>query len=344
MQTILCKKEDCVGCSVCLQSCKHNAISMENSDDGFLYPVINYDKCVNCGACSRSCPIISLSPPYKYNHKSPCYSAYHKDTSVRMGSSSGGVFYTLAMNVIKKGGCVYGAGWHDNMSLKHQKVEDEKNLKKLMRSKYVQSDTREVYQDIKKELKSGREILFSGTPCQVAALKSFLGDKEYQQLLTVDVICQGVPSPVIFRKYLDAQEKSYGSKVVDVIFRTKENGWRCGLLLLLLLLEDGRKIKLRYKYNDYYHAFLRNYFLRESCYRCQFKQDKKGCFSDVTLADFWRIGTVIPFKCKTYEKGISAVLINTEKGEKSFNEIKEHLVWEQRTFREFSTNGGLSVA
>ena len=344
MQAILCERKDCIGCFACLQSCKQKAISIENSDDGFLYPVINHAKCVNCGVCSRSCPIISLNPPYKYNHESPCYSAYHKEVGVRMKSSSGGLFYTLATNVIEKGGCVYGAGWMDDMVLRHQKAEDKDSLMKLMRSKYVQSDTSEVYQDVREELKSGREILFSGTPCQVAALKSFLGNKEYPQLLTVDVICQGVPSPVIFRKYLDAQEEKYGSKVVDVVFRTKEKGWRCGLLLLLLLLADGREIELKYKKNDYYHAFLKNYFLRESCYSCQFKQCNKGCFSDITLADFWRIGTVVPFKCESYDKGVSAVLTNTEKGKKSFDEIKEFLVWEHRTFGEFSTNGGLSIA
>lgn len=343
MQITLCEKNECIGCFACKQACKKDAISIEQPGDGFTYPTIDYSKCVECGACRKACPVISLEPPYHYNQDSPCYSAYQKDEDVRMISSSGGMFYTLSKEVIEKGGCVYGAGWGDDMTLRHQKAEDIESLKKLMRSKYVQSDTGKVYQDVKEELKSGRPILFSGTPCQVAALQSYLGGKEYSQLLTVDVICQGAPSPAVFKKYINDIEEKYGSKVVDAVFRTKENGWRCGLLLLLLLA-DGRKIELKYKKNDYYHAFLKNFFLRESCYQCQFKHPKKGCYSDITLADFWRIGTTIPFECASYEKGVSAVLTNTEKGALAFEAIKDRIVWEKRTFKEFSTNGGLRVA
>lgn len=343
MQITLCERGECIGCFACRQVCKKGAISIEHSVDGFTYPAIDHEKCVVCGACRKACPVISLEPPYRYNQDSPCYSAYQKDSTIRMKSSSGGLFYTLANVVINNGGCVYGAGWTNDMILKHQKTECMEGLKKLMRSKYVQSDTTEVYQDVKEELKSGRKVLFSGTPCQVAALQSFLGRKEYPQLLTIDVICQGAPSPGVFRKYLDQIEKQYGSRVVDAVFRTKDNGWRCGLLLLLLLA-DGRKIEIKYKKNSYYHAFLRNYFLRESCYDCQFKKQKKGCFSDITLADFWRIGTTVPFECSTYEKGVSAILTNTEKGARAFDEIKDRVIWEERTFKEFSTNGGLRVA
>lgn len=344
MQITLCEKNECIGCFACKQACNKNAISIELTGDGFTYPTIDHSKCVECGACRKACPVISLEPPYHYNQDSLCYSAYQKDDDVRMISSSGGMFYTLSKEVIEKGGCVYGAGWDDDMTLRHQKAEDMESLKKLMRSKYVQSDTSEVYQDVKEELKSGRPILFSGTPCQVAALRSYLGGKEYPQLLTVDVICQGAPSPAVFKKYISDIEERYGSKVVDAVFRTKENGWRCGLLLLLLLLSDGRRIELKYKKNDYYHAFLKNYFLRESCYQCQFKHPKKGCYSDITLADFWRIGTTVPFECTSYEKGISAVLTNTEKGTVAFESIKKRIIWEERTFKEFSTNGGLRVA
>lgn len=342
MRITLCEKEDCIGCFACSQACKKDAVGKQSSN-GFSYPEIDYDKCVSCGACRNACPIISLEPPYKYNHESRCYSAYQKEDEARIESSSGGLFYTFAKRVIESGGVVYGAGWTEGMNLKHQKAEDMDGLKKLIRSKYVQSDTSDVYQVVREELKSGRKILFSGTPCQVAALKTFIGRKDYPQLLTIDVICQGVPSPGVFRKYIDDIEKKYRSKVVDAVFRTKENGWRCGLLLLLLLA-DGRKVKLKYKKNDYYQAFLKNYILRESCYNCQFKKDRKGCSSDITLADFWRIGTTVPFECSTYEKGISAVLTNTEKGMMAFDEIKDRIVWEERTFNEFSTNGGLKVA
>ena len=343
MQVNLCEKEDCIGCFACQQACKKEAIKTVYSSDGFAYPEIDEETCVRCGACMKVCPIISTEPPYHYNQDSPCYSAYQKDSDIRMGSSSGGMFYTLAKQVIDSGGIVYGAAWTDNMQLKHQKAEDEVTLKKLMRSKYVQSDTSEVYADLRNELSSNRKVLFSGTPCQVAALHSFLHGKDYPQLLTVDVVCQGVPSPGIFKNYIKFAEAKYGAKVVDAVFRTKENGWRCGLLLLLLLA-DGRKVELKYSKNDFYHAFLKNYILRESCYHCQFKSHKKGCYSDITLADFWRIGTTVPFECSTYEKGISAILTNTGKGAKAFEEVKDHIIWEERTYQEFSTNGGLRVA
>lgn len=339
----LCEREDCTGCLACKQACKQSAISIDYSDKGFAYPAINHDLCIGCHVCEKACPVISLQPPYHYNSESHCYSAYQKKMDVRKRSSSGGMFYTLAKHFLEQGGVVYGAAWTDNLHLKHIEAADEETLEKLLRSKYVQSDTSEVFVQVKQRLDEGRKVLFCGTPCQVAAIKSFLRGKEYENLLLVDVICQGVPSPAIFRKYIGEVEAKYRSKIVDVTFRSKKYGWRCGLLLLLLL-EDGRTIEMKYGKNTYYRAFLRNYFMRDSCYNCQFKSSGKGCFSDITLADFWRIGTNVPYKCDTYESGVSAVLTNTPRGAKVFDEIKENIVWEKRTYREFSTNGGVRVA
>lgn len=343
MQIELCKRQDCTGCMACMQACNQGAISSVISDEGFAYPIIDPDKCVKCQVCVRTCPVLSLQPPYHYNSESPCYSAYQKQMDVRVRSSSGGMFYTLAKYVLKQGGVVYGAAWTEGLHLKHIEAEDENSLERLLRSKYVQSDTSAVFTQVKMRLNEGRQVLFCGTPCQVAAMKSFLRGKEYENLLLVDVICQGVPSPAIFRKYIDEVEVKYNTKVVDVTFRSKKYGWRCGLLLLLLC-EDGREIEIKYKENTFYRSFLRNYFIRESCFNCQFKASKKGCFSDITLADFWRIGSRVPYKCETYEKGVSAVLTNTEKGVKVFNSIKDDIDWEERTYDEFSTNGGLYVA
>lgn len=343
MQVDLCQIKDCTGCLACVQACKQKAIRSELSKEGFAFPVINHDKCVNCQVCVKTCPVLSLKPPYHYNNESRCYSAYQKQMDVRTRSSSGGMFYTLAKHVLEKGGVVYGAAWTDRLHLKHIEVEDEKTLDRVLRSKYVQSDTSEVYEQVRKRLDEGRHVLFCGTPCQVAAIKSFLRGKDYGNLLLVDVICQGVPSPGIFKKYIEEVEAKHKTKVVDVTFRSKKYGWRCGLLLLLLC-EDGRQIEIKYGRNTYYRAFLRNYFVRESCFNCQFKSPNKGCFSDITLADFWRIGSQVPFKCDTYEKGVSAVLTNTPKGIQVFDSIKDQIFWEERTYKEFSTNGGLSVA
>ena len=344
MEVELCDKRDCTGCMACLQSCRQEAIHIEWLKDGFSYPVIDGNKCIGCRACERSCPVLSLQAPYYYNNASRCYSAYQKTEEVRKGSSSGGLFYTLARSIIEQGGIVYGAGWTDKLQLRHLKASNLTDLQKLMRSKYVQSDTSETFSDVKLQLERGKRVLFSGTPCQIAAVRSFLRGKDYDGLYLLDVVCQGVPSPMLFRKYIDEVESKYRVKVVDVIFRSKKYGWRCGLLLLLLLCADGRTIEIRYKKNTFYRAFLRNYMMRNSCYHCQFKYPHKGCFSDITLADFWRIGSKVPFKCKSYESGVASVLTNTEKGEKMFETIKNYVVWEERFYDEFSTNGGLRVA
>lgn len=344
MKVELCDKSDCTGCMACLQACRQKAIHIELSDEGFSYPDIDDDKCIGCQACVKACPVISLQPPYYYCNSSRCYSAYQKDESVRKNSSSGGIFYTLAKNTIDKGGVVYGAAWTEHLQLKHMRAESLADLQKLMRSKYVQSDTSDAFGEVKLLLDSGRKVLFCGTPCQTAALRSFLRCKDYEGLCLVDVVCQGVPSPVLFRKYIDELEARYHTRITDVTFRSKKYGWRSGLLLLLLLCEDGRWIEIRYKKNTFYRAFLKNYMMRESCYHCQFKYPKKGCFSDITIADFWRIGSKVPFKCTSYESGISAVLTNTSKGEALFESIKNQVVWEERTYDEFSTNGGLAAA
>ena len=343
MQIKLCNTKDCTGCMACLQSCRQEAIHIEWSETGFSHPVIEEDKCVGCQACIKACPVLSLKPPYHYNSESRCYSAYQKDETIRKESSSGGLFYTLAKYIIEQGGVVFGAGWSEKLQLKHQKADCLTDLNKLMRSKYVQSDTSEVYNEAMHLLNDGKKVLFCGTPCQIAAMRSFLRGKEYDGLYLVDVVCQGVPSPILFRKYIDEVESKYHTRVTDVTFRSKKYGWRCGLLLLLQC-EDGRSIEIRYKKNTFYRAFLRNYMLRESCYQCQFKYPQKGCFSDITLADFWRIGTEKPFKCDSYESGVSAVLINTSKGETLFDVLKDQVIWEERSFKEFSTNGGLCVA
>ena len=343
IQIELCDRKDCTGCMACMQACRQEAIRTELSDEGFAYPVIDQDKCIGCKACVKACPIISLHPPYRYNSDSPCYSAYHKQLDIRGNSSSGGMFYTLAKQVLAQDGVVYGAAWTEGLHLKHIEAADEKSLAKLLRSKYVQSDTSDVFTQAKRRLDEGRKVLFCGTPCQVAAMKSFLHGKEYVNLIMVDVICQGVPSPAVFRKYIDEVEAKYKTKVVDAIFRSKKYGWRCGLLLIVIC-SDGRTIEIKYGHNTYYRAFLRNFFMRESCYSCQFKESGKGCFSDITLADFWRIGNEVPYNCESYESGVSAVLTNTSKGEQFFDSIKDKIVWEKRTFKEFSTNGGLRIA
>lgn len=343
----LCSRNDCTGCMACKQKCQFGAIDVVTVD-GFDYPSINIEKCRQCGMCSSSCPIINLRRRTGNCHKidTKCFAVWSKNVDIRMMSSSGGVFSVLAEYVISQGGIVFGAAWDDTMKLVHKGIVNVGQIGELRRSKYVQSDTANTFNEVKNKLRENQKVLFCGTPCQVAGLTSFLGDTNLDNLLTVDVLCQGVPSPHFFRKYIHEIENVTGWSVVDVNFRTKKYGWRCGLLLLLLLLRspDGKKtryIKRVLSNNEYYNSFIQEFFMRPSCYDCQFKCNHQGYYSDLTIADFWRIGKNVPFDVKDFSKGISAVLINTQKGSTAFYACENDIEVIERTWKEFATNGGL---
>ena len=343
-QIQLCKHEHCTGCMACKQICSQNAIGCINID-GFTYPQINTEKCVECGLCMKTCPVLNISGCKGNTHEqeTSCLAVYNKVDELRMKSSSGGSFSTMAEKILSEGGIVYGAAWNNQMNLIHCCADNVHDLDKLRRSKYVQSDTRNTYNEVRAYLKEGRKVLYSGTPCQIAGLHSFLLGKKYDNLILVDVLCQGVPSPWSFKKYIKEMEDKMNSKIVDCNFRTKEYGWRCGLLLLLRDKQSGKmKVKkLINKSNSFYRAFIREYFMRPSCYDCPFKNNNQGYYGDITIADFWRIGNKTPFNEKNVEKGVSALIINTEKGNSFFNACKSPFVVIERTWQEFSTNGGL---
>lgn len=262
-----------------------------------------------------------------------------------MQSSSGGVFSAIAEKIISRGGVVFGAAWNDKMELHHIGIIDIQKLDSIRRSKYVQSNVGETYKETRQLLEQGRIVLYSGTPCQIAGLSSYLGSKVYGNLFTIDVLCQGVPPQSLFSKYISEIEEEYGWEVVDANFRTKKYGWRCGLLLLLLLLRNPKNGKEKaitrtLGKNEYYNAFYNEYFMRPSCYNCQFKNNKQGSYSDLTIADFWRIGNNIPLKVKDYTKGISAAIVNTQKGEDLLKMCALNIDVIERTWSEVLTNGG----
>lgn len=229
------------------------------------------------------------------------------------------------------------------MNLIHKYIETSAGLDALRRSKYVQSDTKNTFNEVQQFLREGRKVLYCGTPCQIAGLTAFLGYKNYENLIKVDVICQGVPSNEIFKKYISEIEKTHGVEVMDANFRSKDRGWRCGLLLLLRVRNGGKTFwkKRVLEKNEYYNAFIKEYFMRESCYDCQFKCNHQGYYSDISIADFWRIGKHIPLNVDNYEHGISAVIVNTQKGKAFFEQCQNNLVVIQRTWDEFMTNGGM---
>ena len=340
----LCQREDCTGCMACRQKCAHDAISTV-VEGGFEYPVIDKGKCTECGSCVRACPVLNLSQTAGVTHHpgESCKAAWNKDASVRKRSSSGGVFSVFANKVLSDGGVVFGATFDDKLNLHHEGIGSLSDLDRLRRSKYVQSNPLDTFNEVKRYLAEGRKVLYCGTPCQIAGLRSFLGKTEASSLVCVDVLCQGVPSPYLFRRYIGEVESDTGTKIEDCNFRTKKYGWQCGLILSLVGHKDGKRRRLTriLDKNAFYNAFVKEYFMRPSCYRCVFKNDYQGYYGDILLADFWRIGTKVPLNVSGYEMGISAIIVNTDKGRDFLAGCSSVLEMIDRTWEEFATNDGL---
>lgn len=306
--------KSCCGCSGCEQICPKNCISMKPDHEGFLYPEVDESICIECGICIKHCPI--LTDVSRCNIPK-VYAAKYKDRGSTFKSTSGGLFIPIAKSVLSMGGVVFGCAYDENLVAKHIKVETEDELYRLQSSKYVQSDTREIYKQVKTELQNGKEVLFSGTGCQAAGLRSFLG-KDYGNLLITDIVCHGVPSPKLFKNYIDYMGKKLGGTLTSYNFRSKEKrGWD-----LYYKAENGQKSKSDYGFFDpYYSAFLYCKTYRESCYECKFAN--KNRVSDITLADYWGIQKFHPEFFD--ENGVSLVLVNTEKGKKYLEKIKDKL-------------------
>lgn len=308
-------KKDCTGCGACANICPKNCISMMRDKMGFSYPSVDTAVCIECGACERVCPILTHA---KENEPLRVIGAKNKDESTRSTSSSGGTFFELARSVISRGGVVYGCALDSELVARHIRVDTIDGLSALKGSKYVQSDVGTTYREVKELLQEGREVLYSGTPCQIAGLKNYLG-KEYDGLLLVDVLCHGVPSPGVFEDYLKYLEDKFGSKPVSVNFRNKEKSWK--RLYFEVIFENGKRYFTFCGYDRYMSMFLNNISLRPSCYDCRFTTvNRQG---DITLGDFWGIGRKYPERDD--DKGISLIIVNSEKGKKAYEDICENL-------------------
>ena len=306
----ICKKEDCYGCYACLNICPKNAISMEHSLEGFLYPNIDNSICINCGLCKKVCPVIEFKA---FSKPIDVYSGWSTNEEVRLNSSSGGAFTELSRIILDKSGIVFGCTFDNNtLTAKHIFIDDIKDIYKLQGSKYIQSNIGHTYKKVKDFLTNGIYVLFSGTPCQIAGLKKYLG-KNYDNLFTVDLVCHGVPSPLIFKDYIDFIKKKYNfQKINDVKFRKKDFSW---IYYNMEINGDSSSGKLKYVgtyYRDpYLRGFSRDLFLRNSCHTCKFANFNR--VSDVTIADWWNYKK----KCKKdigfQYKGVSLLLFNNEK-------------------------------
>ena len=305
------KKNQCFGCNACYNICPAGAISMKEDEEGFLYPFIDKIKCTNCGLCKKACPSLNKSETYNNNGKNPdCY-AIMADDEIRLKSSSGGAFTLIADYILDKGGYVCGVVWDKNGKAIHKITNDKKEYEKMRKSKYVQSDPLNVYSEIKKHLKENKLVLFTGTPCQVAALNVFLG-KNYDNLYTVDLICHGVPSPKVWKQYL--KETIGNEEFVNADFRDKNAGWT--VYLTTTTTTNVYKCDMQ---NDYYlKSFLKNMCLRPSCGTCPFTSTQRE--SDITIGDFWAIERFD--KKLNDKKGTSVILLNNEKGKEIFKNIK----------------------
>lgn len=320
------KKDECVGCGACSSICIKRCIKMRYDFEGFKYPFYDNDQCVNCGMCQNVCPVRYKKE--KATNKNTMDSdiimyalaGYSKSNEMQMESTSGGIFPLLALAVLAKGGSVYGAAFNEDFEVVHIGVKDRENLKKLQKSKYVQSDTGDIFQEVKKLLENDNWVLFSGTPCQISALKTFLGS-DNDHLLCVGVICHGVSAPMIWKRYLKVFHKD--KRIEKINFRDKKYGWKD--LVFSVTYDDGSEYLCPSSEEPFFSGFLKNLFLRRSCYNCKFKANKTEC--DIMLGDAWGVDSYAGEV--ENKKGTSLVLIHNQKGAEWMKEIENNLRYEK---------------
>lgn len=314
----------CTGCMACFNTCPNDAIIKEvDKENGFIYPIVDEEKCTHCNLCKKVCPA-NKNYTNEYKNKE-FYAAINKNEDERMKSSSGGIISCISKKVLQNSGIVYGAAFVEK-KVSHIRIDDIENLDKILGSKYVQSDVDKKYMQVKKDLDNNKNVLFTGTPCQIEGLKSYLNE-EYENLLCVSIICHGVPSPEIFDRYMNEKEE-INTKIKNVEFRNKENGWHD--YCVKYNYNDNSEI-IKFNRENYMKGFLNNYFLRESCYNCQMRLNKKNT-ADIIIGDFWGVENIFPDMDDN--KGTSAVIINSEKGSKIFKEIIENIEYRRTTYED----------
>ena len=336
-------KKDCCGCHACASVCARHSITMQEDNEGFLYPVVDTSTCTDCGLCEKVCPVINQDEP---RNPLKVYAAKNRNEEIRRQSSSGGIFTPLAEAVIHDGGIVFGAKFDKEWNVIHAWTDTIEGIPDFRGSKYVQSTIGNTYREAREFLKQGRKVLFSGTPCQIAGLRKFLC-KEYDNLFAVDVVCHGVPSPLVWRKYLeetrenlraerDAGKNTVSSSLKDlpvitgISFRDKTHGWKKFGFRLRYTASEAAENSVSDSAIDHVHdflqpfpenifmkGFLKNLYLRPSCYACAARSGKSG--SDISIADFWGVQNYYPEFDD--DKGVGLVLVNTNKGRNAYEQI-----------------------
>lgn len=315
MNMLLNEKKLCCGCSACSDICPKSAIVMQEDEEGFLYPRVDKERCINCGLCQKVCPVKNIDAN---DSLLKAYAAYNTNEEIRIKSSSGGIFTLLAELVLYDNGVVYGAAFDDNFEVYHIRVETTVDLEKLRGSKYVQSKCDGIYNLCKVDLELGKKVLFTGTPCQISALKAFLR-KDYDNLLCMDIVCHGVPSRKVWRRYLEHRINFAKSKIAQIAFRLKNEGWKQYAVKFTFINSTAYCKKV--SEDVFMKGFLQDLYLRPSCYDCRFKTRERK--SDITVADFWGINKLHPQWDD--DKGMSLVVVHSPNGEKALEVIKKDM-------------------
>lgn len=323
------KEEKCFGCGACFQICPQKCIVFIENERGFLIPKKEEEKCINCGLCKKSCPYENES---KKNEIKESYAAISNYTDIIKISTSGGIFLHLAKYILlQEKGVVFGCSWNKNNEVIHIKVTDEKDLIKLSQSKYVQSNTKNTFIQVRESLQKGKKVLYSGTACQIDGLKKFLG-RMNENLYTIEVACHGVPSPGLFKRYLQWFEEKEKKKIESFSFRNKIKHKTGEHFMFEVKYNDGKK-KYYYANEDpYYESFLKAKILRKTCYDCKYKGKER--ISDITLSDYWGIHK--EHKKFPAQNGASAIMISTLKGKALFEKIISEITYEKTNFESIS--------
>ncbi len=313
MENIYIDKKMCSGCSACKDICPFGAIEMREDEEGFSYPYILQDKCKNCGKCVKLCAFKRENIDHAKLPRD-ILGVKIKDIDERKSSRSGGMFIAIANYILKENGVVYGCILGDNLEVYHTRAITKQDVNKFKGSKYVKSNLKEVYREVKEDLNNGKKVLFSGTSCEIAGLKTILKNENTENLYTCDIICHGVPSPLIYKKYIDFMEEKENDKIIHVDFRDKSFGWSTHKETLTF---QNKKLSTNY----FTELFYSHHILRPSCFNCSFSNMDR--ISDITIGDFWGIQE------ENYEfydeDGVSLVLVNTEKGETIVENIKDEI-------------------
>lgn len=322
--------EKCTGCGACVQGCPKQCISWTEGEFGFKYPQIDEEICINCGFCEKVCPIDKLLEDPAAQR---VYAAVHKDSEILEKSTSGGAFTAIADIIFANGGVVYGVAMLDDMQVKHIRTTEKNEFTALRSSKYLQSDTGNTYQMVEKDLKQGKMVLYSGTPCQIDGLKRFLGI-DYEKLYTVDIVCHGVGSQAYFDKYMEFARKKYG-KIKELRFRSKEYaGWSCGCGVVVATAKRLKKFPYRDFNNYYYSYFLSGDIYRKCCYSCKYANMKR--VGDFSLGDYWGVEK-LHLPLNTFN-GCSLLVVNSDKATKFLSKIETMNIKETRVDEAISQN------